>query len=670
MRQKSLNLQKMSHSISQNLIDMKYRTGGSGSSGIGTGTGSSTSMNSSGYMSGSSMSNAGYGGGAGTAQAQTHGHVQSQGKQNGYYHHREDQFQRQRQHERQHQRQLPTLPPEQTSTLLQNLNTFLTHHLSFHRPIALVTSGGTITTLEQNTIRYLDNFSTGQRGAISVEEFCKRGYAVVHLWREGSTAPYSRVLSKLLGCKKGNYGLGPNALGLLFEGQQGQGQGHGQQQQQDNGSGSTSREEDVKQQQQQQQYHDPWLTRTHRSQSNRSVNSDSNRSNNNYINNINYTNDQKYSSQNRMNLTTHILHNNLLQRKLRERSDVIANNLLYTVPFTSVEEYIALLKIITEAMDQCQSLGLIYLAAAVSDFYIPEEEKCVHKIQSRDYGIGSIAKDKDKHKHDGVGVGVDIGDKIHHDNSRTSTSSTSPTAIVMNQVDNTLSLTLQPVPKVIQHITQKWSPHAFCVSFKLETDETILRKKVHQAMNKYNVQLIVGNVLDTRHEKVSLFEQKRSDDFDDDDNGGGGGGVNNDDGISVYDGMKVTHVTKSNGCGNIDNGDDDDELEDNIITHVVEKHFEYIANHYLIEDKDNYDDDDELESIDGGDGTNVLPRTALMTGAEAAARHNAYMRKKKEALKREMHWKRLRDVSLNIAGHAVGCFLTYTLSSAVQTYLH
>ncbi len=523
------------------------------------------------------------------------------------------------------QHPFPTLPTSKTNPLIEELNTFLTHHLSFHRPVALVTSGGTITTLEQNTIRYLDNFSTGQRGAISVEEFCKRGYAVVHLWRKGSTAPYSRVLSKLLGCKQGNHALDSNALGYLFEGQgRGANDNHGMEQQLED-----SQKNDTKS-------NDPWLTATKRSKSySAQPSSIATAASSKY-----YTkhNQNIYSTQNRMNLTTHILHNNLLQRKLRERADVVSNNLLFTIPFTTIEEYLALLKLITEAMDQCQSLGLIYLAAAVSDFYIPEATKCVHKIQSRDYGL--------KKKEGGD------GDSSSNDNSTTGASSSAhESAITMNQADNSLTLTLQPVPKVIRQIREQWSPHAYCVSFKLETDESILRQKVCTAMEKYDVHMVIGNILKTRHDKVSLFEQKKVSLDINNVNGGDGS-----DGSDGSDGVEVTHVTKSN------NSDDDDDLEDNIISLVVEKHFEYIANHYLL-----LNNDDDA----GEDGTNndVLPRTALMTGAEAAARHNAIMRKKKEAIKHEMKMKRLRDVSMNVIGHALGCYLTYSLSSAIQKRL-
>ena len=36
-------------------------------------------------------------------------------------------------------------------------------------PVAFVTSGGTLVPLENNTVRFIDNFSTGTRGAVSAE---------------------------------------------------------------------------------------------------------------------------------------------------------------------------------------------------------------------------------------------------------------------------------------------------------------------------------------------------------------------------------------------------------------------------------------------------------------------------------------------------------------------
>ena len=87
-----------------------------------------------------------------------------------------------------------------SSGLLRQLQNFTTRHTSHNIPIALVTSGGTAAPLEHNCVRFLDNFSTGTRGAYAVEEFCKRGYAVIHLKREGSIAPFGRILGSVLKC--------------------------------------------------------------------------------------------------------------------------------------------------------------------------------------------------------------------------------------------------------------------------------------------------------------------------------------------------------------------------------------------------------------------------------------------------------------------------------------
>ena len=48
------------------------------------------------------------------------------------------------------------------------------YHLEHsHKRIALVTSGGTTVPLENNTVRFIDNFSAGTRGATSAECFRK-----------------------------------------------------------------------------------------------------------------------------------------------------------------------------------------------------------------------------------------------------------------------------------------------------------------------------------------------------------------------------------------------------------------------------------------------------------------------------------------------------------------
>eukprot|EP00636_Phaeomonas_parva_P018923 CAMPEP_0118880284 /NCGR_PEP_ID=MMETSP1163-20130328/19889_1 /TAXON_ID=124430 /ORGANISM="Phaeomonas parva, Strain CCMP2877" /LENGTH=133 /DNA_ID=CAMNT_0006816649 /DNA_START=228 /DNA_END=625 /DNA_ORIENTATION=+ len=63
-------------------------------------------------------------------------------------------------------------------------------------PVVLVTSGGTTVPLERRTVRFIDNFSTGSRGAASAERFLKLGYRVIFLSRTGSTAPFGRHLQR------------------------------------------------------------------------------------------------------------------------------------------------------------------------------------------------------------------------------------------------------------------------------------------------------------------------------------------------------------------------------------------------------------------------------------------------------------------------------------------
>jgi hypothetical protein len=66
--------------------------------------------------------------------------------------------------------------------------------LEHKRKVVCVTSGGTIVALEKNMVRFLDNFSGGNRGAASVEIFLQQGYSVIMLRRKGSAAPFSRYM--------------------------------------------------------------------------------------------------------------------------------------------------------------------------------------------------------------------------------------------------------------------------------------------------------------------------------------------------------------------------------------------------------------------------------------------------------------------------------------------
>jgi phosphopantothenate-cysteine ligase len=101
-------------------------------------------------------------------------------------------------------------------------------------------------------------------------------------------------------------------------------------------------------------------------------------------------------------------------------------------------------------------LALIYACAAVSDYYIPNDELTEHKIPSG---------------------------------------------------QDELIIRLKPVPKLLGLIKGKYASEAFVVSFKLETDEKILENKCLQSAEKYNQDIIIGNMLKTRTNQVRIFER-------------------------------------------------------------------------------------------------------------------------------------------------------------------
>jgi hypothetical protein len=97
-------------------------------------------------------------------------------------------------------------PPPDLSAVSARLHAFLHHHHQQHshpgrqgqRRIAVVSSGGTLVPLEERMVRFIDNFSTGYRGACQGEELLKEGYAVVFLHRAGSRRPWlSKVVDEV-----------------------------------------------------------------------------------------------------------------------------------------------------------------------------------------------------------------------------------------------------------------------------------------------------------------------------------------------------------------------------------------------------------------------------------------------------------------------------------------
>ncbi|KAH9096046.1 hypothetical protein Ae201684P_010249 [Aphanomyces euteiches] len=133
---------------------------------------------------------------------------------------------------------------------------------------------------------------------------------------------------------------------------------------------------------------------------------------------------------------------------------------MHTIPFVSVNDYFYALKYIATAVQPLKERAVFYLAAAVSDFFIPDNELVEHKIQS----------------HASVGQG--------------------------------LTLSLKNVPKLLGLLRYEWAPDAFYVSFKLETDEAILKQKAASSIASYGMHLVVANELKTRFHQVWLITEK------------------------------------------------------------------------------------------------------------------------------------------------------------------
>src|ERR1700755_2521884 len=91
-------------------------------------------------------------------------------------------------------------PPKALGQHLSLARAFIERHAEEGRRVVLVTSGGTTVPLENQTVRYIDNFSAGTRGATSAEYFLQSGYAVIFLHRQFSLLPYSRHYSHSVNC--------------------------------------------------------------------------------------------------------------------------------------------------------------------------------------------------------------------------------------------------------------------------------------------------------------------------------------------------------------------------------------------------------------------------------------------------------------------------------------
>ncbi|KAJ5965838.1 hypothetical protein N7481_012552 [Penicillium waksmanii] len=285
---------------------------------------------------------------------------------------------------------------------------FIDLHVEANRRVVLVTSGGTTVPLEAQTVRFIDNFSAGTRGATSAEYFLEQGYAVIFLHRQYSLLPYSRHYSHSTNCFLDFMDEAPPVPGAAN---------------QDHGS-IVVRDE--------------------------------------------------YQTE--------------MRDVLRKYRYAKQNNRLLLLPFTTVAEYMFELRSLAKLMRPLGPNALFYLAAAVSDFFIPRSRMAEHKIQSSELPPQYQGGGGDS----GADSAVDGEDEIYTGENE---------AKPANQ--KKLVINLDPVPKFLHRLVDGWAPDgSMVVSFKLETDPTLLVYKARTALQRYSHHLVIGNLLSTRKWEV------------------------------------------------------------------------------------------------------------------------------------------------------------------------
>ncbi|PPQ81403.1 hypothetical protein CVT26_007676 [Gymnopilus dilepis] len=136
---------------------------------------------------------------------------------------------------------------------------------------------------------------------------------------------------------------------------------------------------------------------------------------------------------------------------------VHAQGTLHTLTFVTVNDYLWLLRAVSQEMAVLSRKAMFYLAAAVSDFFLPRQKMSEHKIQS---GKGSLHIEMDQ------------------------------------------------VPKILKPLVSEWTPGGYIVSFKLETDPQLLIPKARQALERYGHQVVIGNDLHRRKYEVVFVSKK------------------------------------------------------------------------------------------------------------------------------------------------------------------
>lgn len=180
-------------------------------------------------------------------------------------------------------------------------------------------------------------------------------------------------------------------------------------------------------------------------------------------------------------------------RKYRHAKD---NNLLLVLPFTTVTEYMFELRTLAHIMKPLGANALFYLAAAVSDFFIPRDRMVEHKIQSSEIPARFTSTTTTT----AATAAASTEDTVQDDDVYTGYNEE---AAAEDHRSKKLIIDLDPVPKFLHRLVDGWAPEgSYVVSFKLETDPSLLVYKARTSLQRYAHHLVIGNLLSTRKWEV------------------------------------------------------------------------------------------------------------------------------------------------------------------------
>ncbi|KIY72659.1 DFP-domain-containing protein [Cylindrobasidium torrendii FP15055 ss-10] len=314
--------------------------------------------------------------------------------------------------------------PASLDAEVRRVREFVRRQRDAGRNVVLVTSGGTTVPLEVNVVRFLDNFSAGTRGATSAEYFLKAGYAVIFMHRQFSLQPFSRHYShstnpfldllEVVPAAASNTAADADATAKTTSGNAA-------------ADAASTASSDA-----------PSADATAKTTSSNAASTA-----------------PTTPTTSTISVTPSSLPH--LTLVLSTYKSVQAAGTLLTLTFVTVNDYLWMLRAVSKEMSAVLGRrGLWYLAAAVSDFYVPGGRMSEHKIQS---GKGSLLIEMDQ------------------------------------------------VPKILKTMVDEWADEGYIVSFKLETDPALLIPKAHAALERYGHQVVIGNDLNRRKFEVVFVER-------------------------------------------------------------------------------------------------------------------------------------------------------------------